>query len=59
MMSPAVAAAIAHSSLNFGPLVLFAFVLLLMLASLIAQPNWLWSTFRWVFRGPELTATGP
>jgi hypothetical protein len=55
----AVAAAIAHSSLNFGPLVLFAFVLLLMLASLIAKPNWLWSRFRWVFRGPELTATGP
>jgi hypothetical protein len=49
----AVATAIGHSSLNFGPLVLCAYLLLLVLAALVAKPGSVWSGFRWVSRTPE------
>jgi hypothetical protein len=52
-----VAAAIAHSGLNFGPFVLFAVMLLLVLAGLIANRNWFWSRFGWVVHGPDVTPT--
>lgn len=52
----AVAAAIAHSTLNFGPTVL-AVMLLLVLAGLIANRNWFRSRFGWVLDGPDISPT--